>query len=219
MSKLKAINDVEIISEDKEFTYQEPLTKNLDQLNSDFNQEIINEIVLWKVNRYAELDKEAFNLLNQIDKNSASLNIDLTKNILHKLLAKESKGIRLAMASTILRFKNPNIYQIIDQRVYRMIYGTELKLPYSFSLESIKAQSEIYTEYLKDLRSACIYKKIEFSNADRILYNVDKRINKSIPLKNYGNIKKRGGKHETKILIKIKIQNCNRVSCKTVLLE
>ncbi len=96
------------------------------------------------------------------------------------------------MASTILRFKNPNIYQIIDQRVYRIIYGTELKLPLSFSPKSIKTQIDIYLQYLNDLRSVCINKQIEFSTSDRILYNVDKRINKNIPLKNYGKIKKKG---------------------------
>jgi len=32
------------------------LTIKLDKLNSDFNQEIINEIVLWKVDRYSLFD-------------------------------------------------------------------------------------------------------------------------------------------------------------------
>ena len=35
----------------------------------------------------------------------------------------ECKGIDLAMASTILRFRNPNVFQIIDKRAYRAVYG------------------------------------------------------------------------------------------------
>ena len=41
---------------------KEELTKKLDSLNSDFNQEILNEIILWKVNRYAKFDEETINL-------------------------------------------------------------------------------------------------------------------------------------------------------------
>ncbi len=35
--------------------YQFELTTVLDNLTTDFNQETINQIVLWKVNRYAEI--------------------------------------------------------------------------------------------------------------------------------------------------------------------
>jgi hypothetical protein len=41
---------------DYEFDYQKSLTIKLDKLNSDFNQEIIIEIVLWKVDRYSLFD-------------------------------------------------------------------------------------------------------------------------------------------------------------------
>ena len=47
-------NDLDISS----FKYQVELTKKLDNLNSDFNQETLNEIILWKVNRYAKFDEE-----------------------------------------------------------------------------------------------------------------------------------------------------------------
>ena len=49
--------DFKIISDDYEFKYQESLTKKLDSSTEDFSQEKLNEIVLWKVNRYAEFDK------------------------------------------------------------------------------------------------------------------------------------------------------------------
>lgn len=44
------------------YNYQSDLTSKLDRLNTDFNQEIINEIVLWKVNRYAPVDDETLNI-------------------------------------------------------------------------------------------------------------------------------------------------------------
>ncbi len=190
-NSIKVISNINLLNEDVEgFNYSNSLTKKLDSINSDFNQDIINEIVLWKVNRFAKIDEDILMLINQIDKNSTKLNEALTRNILQKLLAKESKGIRLAMASTILRFKNPNIYQIIDQRVYRIIYSTELKLPLSFSTESIEEQITLYIKYLMDLRRVCSDKQIEFSSADRILYMVDKRVNKNISLNNYSNNKR-----------------------------
>ncbi|PNW28793.1 hypothetical protein BKP44_07410 [Formosa algae] len=142
----------------------------MDHVKSDFNQELINEIVLWKTNRYAELDNETLNLINKIDRKSEIIDSDLTGEILMHLL--KTKGIRLPMASTILRFRNPKIYQIIDQRVYRMIYGTELKLKTNINDNIIQ-----YLDYLTALRNVCNVYQIPFSESDRILYEYDKRMN------------------------------------------
>ena len=168
-------NDLDISS----FKYQVELTKKLDSLNSDFSQEILNEIILWKVNRYAKFDEETLNLLNKINRNDENLNQNLTGDILLNLL--NQKGVRLAMASTILRFKNPNIYQIIDQRVYRFIYGKELK----YSETNHKLQIEIYIEYLEKLNEVCEKYQIKFEDADRILYKMDKLYNSNLKLKGY----------------------------------
>ena len=84
----------------------------------------MNEIVLWKVNRYAEFDESLIELINSIDKDETKIDIDKTKQILKGLL--KTNGVQLAMASTILRYRNPNIYQIIDQRVYRVIYENQI---------------------------------------------------------------------------------------------
>ena len=164
---------------DFEFNYQKQLTTKLDKLKGDFNQQTINEIVLWKVNRYAPLSDKAFELLNQITGEEIELNQELSNKVLSVLLA--CHGVRLPMASTILRFKNPNIYQIIDQRVYRMIYEKELSIP-----TKVDEQIKLYHDYLLKLWEICKSKKIDFTIADRVLYEADKRLNKDVKLKNYG---------------------------------
>ena len=177
---MKTIFDIEITNEDLQnvnYKYQLELTSKLDGLDDDFNQEIINEIVLWKVNRYSFLDDETFSVLNKINKVDLVLHIELTTEILTKLL--NTKGIQLAMASTILSFKNPDIYQIIDQRVYRFVYGIEM--PKYFS--SIEKQIDFYIEYLQKLKQVCIEKGIDFNLSDRIIYELDKLHNKEIKIK------------------------------------
>lgn len=156
---MKTIQDIEITKEhlsNKKFKFQYNLTTKLDAIATDFNQEIINEIVLWKVNRYVEMDPNTLSLLNQITKGSELLNRDFTREILENLL--NTKGIQLAMASTILRFKNPNIYQIIDQRVYRLIF--EKNMPRYFA--SVTAQVDCYLEYLEKLNDCCKTYQIDF---------------------------------------------------------
>ena len=175
----------QILEKDKEFNiYQPTLTLKLDNSKGEFNQEIINEIVLWKVNRYAEIDNSTLELINSIDQKSKTLDDDLTNKILRKLLDKATKGIQLPMASTILRFRNPSIYQIIDQRVFRIVYGES----YTKTSKSLNTQEliHLYLNYLTDLRRECIKLNVPFESADRILYNVDKRLNRENKLNNYG---------------------------------
>lgn len=175
--------DFAILASDNDFKYQKELTIKLDRVNSDFNQEIINEIVLWKVNRYASIKSETLDKINTVDQSDV-LNKELTKEILTDLLNKSTRGIQLAMASTILRFKNPKVYQIIDQRVYRLLYSKELDIVRL----GIDEQIEMYFQYLTDLKKASTKYKISFEKSDRILYEADKRMNKAIPLKNYNSV-------------------------------
>lgn len=177
MNKLKTIEDININLEELIYNFQPELTIKLDWLNWDFDQDIINEIVLWKVNRYAWVKDETLYLLNNIDKASENIDLNLTKNILVELL--NTKWIKLAMASTILRFKNPNIYQIIDQRVYRIIFGKDLK---TTTLKTDQAV-ELYLNYLIKLNEVCVKYDIKFSDSDRVLYALDKSINKEIKIK------------------------------------
>jgi hypothetical protein len=177
-------NDFQLVQADLEFDYQKDLTAKLDKTISPFDQEIINEIVLWKVNRYADIDDETLKLLNDIDPKSTKIDIEKTKIVLKTLL--QIKGIQLPMASTILRFKNKNIYQIIDQRVYRIIYkDKKLKLKTHPEGKNLNDQIDLYIQYLKDLTEVCKHLNIAFDKSDRILFMADKRINKDIPLDNY----------------------------------
>ncbi|GAB3756218.1 hypothetical protein [Spirosoma pomorum] len=161
------------------YNYQKELTVKLDDLDDVFTQETINEIVLWKVNRYVALDDGTLSIFNLINKSDSTINIELTREILGCLL--QQKGIRLPMASTMLRFKNPAIYQIIDQRVYRFVYGEEL--PYS---TNVKKQIDLYLDYLKRLKESCNLRNIPFELSDRILYSMDKVHNPDLKLKGYG---------------------------------
>lgn len=174
-------NEFKIKPDDYSYNYQPELTSKLDSLTNSFTQEIINEIVLWKINRYALIEGDTLDLLNEIDPSANLLDIDLTRSVLTKLL--NSKGIQLPMASTILRFKNPTIYQIIDQRVYRILYGEVLNIKYTKSSSNISNQINLYISYLKELREACDKLKIEFSASDRILYMADKRLNGDMKIK------------------------------------
>ena len=177
-------SDFKIISDDYEFKYQEALTKKLDSSNENFSQEKLNEIVLWKVNRYAEFDESLIELINSINKDETKIDIDKTKQILKGLL--KTNGVQLAMASTILRYRNPNIYQIIDQRVYRVIYENQiLELNTYPSEKNLNFQIELYIKYLYDLSAICTDLKIPFDKSDRILFMADKRINKKENLNNY----------------------------------
>mgnify|MGYP006438023943 FL=1 len=177
-------NNFEITEEDLLFNYQESLTDKLDNYNKKFDQSILNEIILWKVNRYAEFSEDTIKLINSIDPKQDELNIELTNKVLESLL--KTKGVQIAMASTILRFKNPDVYQIIDQRVFRIIYpDKQLKLNSYPSDKNINKQIDVYIKYLSDLKDVCNQLQIPFNKSDRILYKADKRINKEVKLSNY----------------------------------
>lgn len=177
MATIESLNREEITSFDEPYEYQKDLTIALDKLDADFNQDVINEIVLWKVNRYTKVSDEVLSLLNKIDRHMTVIDIDLTKQILRDLLT--TKGVGIAMASTILRFRNPTIYQIIDQRVYRFTHpdGDELKQP-----KDVEETISLYLEYLERLKAVCAKHEIPFEESDRTLYLMDIKFNKKYKL-------------------------------------
>ena len=68
--KLKTINDIDIKNEEYDYNFQAELTDKLDSVEWDFSQNTINEILLWKVNRYSLLNNNTLKKLNSIDKHS-----------------------------------------------------------------------------------------------------------------------------------------------------
>jgi hypothetical protein len=153
------------------------LTERLDaKKDKAFDQDMINEIVLWKVNRYVNADSnwlEDFHNLKDIraiDDN----NKEHIKEIFKKMI--NTTGIRLPMASTMLSFRNPKVFQIIDVRTFRVIFGDddESKKTKNALDANNDGSIDIYLEYLSKLKEYCENKEINFSEADRILYQFDK---------------------------------------------
>lgn len=180
MKEIKNLDDISYSN--KDYNYQPLLTSKLDEANTKtFTQELINEIVLWKVNRYAHISAETFELLNSNILQKDHLDSEFTRRVLKSLL--QTPGVRLPMASTILRFRNPNVYQIIDQRAYRILYGMELKQTDPRNDKVIEQQIVLYLNYLEKLRITSQEHNWPFTEMDRILYMLDLKYNKNIPIK------------------------------------
>ena len=182
-TELKHIDNCKISTADlmNGYEYQPYLTAKLDKIERALTQDIVNEIVFWKVNRFAQLDEPILSKINSISKGQSEVDPDLTGDILRVLLDKKTKGIGLPVASTILRFVNPFCYQILDQRVYRFVYsGQSLKIP-----SKIEQQIDLYLQYLKRLRLVCNQYNIEFKISDRILYQADRKLNQDHKLSGY----------------------------------
>jgi len=179
--------DFSLSESDHQFTYQSEMTQKLDSVAQEpVSQAWINEIVLWKVNRYAAVNDQTLELISRIDPKSQTLDILLTQTVLKALLS--TKGVKLPMASAILRFRNPATYQIIDQRVYRIIYEGKTYQSFTQACKGkdwIEKQTAAYIEYLADLRQVCDRLGIAFELADRVLYMADKRVNGDVKLDNY----------------------------------
>ena len=160
----------------KVFNYEPELTSKLDSFTKDdqFTRSTFDEITLWKVSRYPDINKEIIDAVNELAQyNTLDAAICSLKSTLSLLL--KAKGVRLAMASTYLRFRNPQVFQIIDQRVYRQVQHwkgcaeVELRVPHK-----IEDQMDLYIQYLRDLRLMCEATGVEFFIADRIFYMEDK---------------------------------------------
>ena len=180
---MKPIEKSQLKPEDRRYDYLLDLTAKLDAYDSAFDRSMINEIALWKVNRYPVVPDDVLTKLNRISKTDEAFDPESIRELLLLLLA--CHGVGLPMASTFLRFRNPKLFQIIDQRVYRVIYGREMKLPSKSSQPGGNKLVDVYLEYLRKLRETCIELDIPFEESDRILYMADKRINKNVKLPNY----------------------------------
>jgi hypothetical protein len=156
----------------REFKFQPALTARLDAIGDrPFDQQLINEIVLWKVNRYAPV---ADDLMAELNEASALHPGDHreARSLLSRLL--RQPGVDLAMASTLLRFRNQQVFQIIDRHAYRALYGTGWPL---FPASNEVRKIETYFRYIDDLIVLAREKQVDFCIIDRLLYIFDKREN------------------------------------------
>lgn len=171
---------------EKSYIYQPELTPELDKSSKDkkksIDQNFLNEVVLWKVNRYAKFSDDVIAGLNQLKRlNNETTDNELFKKVLAQLLS--IKGVQLPMASTILRFTKPERFAIYDQRVGRLIEKENEVGSISDSLSETKKEEKInqtiefYQDYLLTLKTICKELDIKFSEADRILYLADKKFN------------------------------------------
>jgi thermostable 8-oxoguanine DNA glycosylase len=135
------------------------------------SQELLDEIVLWKVNRYVSLHEDQLRRIDDVRTLKPGEH-EKARPILEDLL--EAHGVDLPMASTFLRFRNPSVFQIIDRHAYRALYGRDYKL---FPKTPAKKKINVYFTYLDDLRSLCNAKGLGFSTVDRVLYVFDKETN------------------------------------------
>lgn len=135
---------------------------------------IINEIVLWKLNRRVEINDQTMKKLDNI-KTLNNIADDKIEELLNALI--ESNGIGLPMASTILHFFNPKLFPIFDQRAYRVIYKKQVnKSEYT---------AELYLDYLNKCKGYYKDNKlnnagISFKDLDKYLYQLDKEIGNKV---------------------------------------
>lgn len=145
----------------------------VDKSNYRENKDIINEIVLWKINRRPRVEEDLIDAIYELEyikspKEAASS--EMTKQVVTKLLC--SKGLQLPMASTVLHFYFPNVFPIIDQRAYRELYGED------YPKTTVKTETlvSLYVKYIADCydyqQKNC--SDIPFAKIDKILYQLDK---------------------------------------------
>jgi len=128
--------------------------------------DIINEIMLWKLNRSVSIPNELIEYINSVAKKINSP-LEAIKNkdvfdLIDSLL--KCKGIRLPMASTILHFYQCKAFPIIDERAFRQAEG---------KLLPTNATANIYIDYISRCYELSQQYKIPFEIIDKILYQID----------------------------------------------
>lgn len=156
----------------RQYKYQPALTNRLDNLNDiDFSQPLINEIVLWKVNRYVNVSPEILQKIENVRNIQAGYHRD-AQGILEDLL--KVRGVDLPMASAFLRFRNPRVFQIIDRHAYRAVFGRKYVLNMTSPIE---LKISTYFDYIRKLIELCNARVLDFHTIDRLLYQFDKKMN------------------------------------------
>lgn len=146
------------------------------------NADIINSIVLWKINRQVAIDNSLIMNIHDFSKRVTIVddiiknpdNKEQLKSLLNDML--KVKGIRIAMASTILKMFNPDVFPIIDQRAYREATKNVLKVG------NVDKDIENYIDYIGKVESCRQekYPEVKFRDMDALLYQKDKEKGKSV---------------------------------------
>lgn len=150
--------------------------RNVDASDYEQNRDLINEIVLWKLNRSVQIKDETIkkiHLLSQkVNHPLEAVNCTDVENVILELL--DAKGIKIAMASTILHFYYPMIFPIIDQRAYRELTSDEL--PEYHGKDKNQKYMELYVDYIEKcyVFNTEILPEADFEYIDKILYQLDK---------------------------------------------
>jgi thermostable 8-oxoguanine DNA glycosylase len=154
------------------YKYQPDLTAHLDTLPDEpFSQETVNEIVLWKVNRYVRLSEELRHSLHSL-RTLSPKDHRRAEPVLLNLL--DCVGVDLPIASTFLRFQNADVFQIIDRHAYRAVFGERYRV---YPSTPPRTKVSIYFKYLDSLGSLAASRGVPFRELDRILYVFDKEQN------------------------------------------
>ena len=137
------------------------------------NRDIINSIVLWKINRQVDIGLELFIAIKNLNivPSAIKTNENEIKKIICDLL--QVKGVKIAMASTILKMFYPETFPIIDQRAYREL--SEEDLPDYFGVSANQKYAELYFQYILDCHTynKNICPNIKFDDIDKVLYQLD----------------------------------------------
>jgi thermostable 8-oxoguanine DNA glycosylase len=152
------------------FSVYPELTEKLDAADLEFSENVVHEIVLWKLGRYVKIPPSTLADLGNLKSLKHGEHREAA-NVLEQLLS--CNGVRLPMASTFLRFANPSVFQIYDRHICRALTG-------NFSAVAPKDPSKslrLYWSFLDELANLCINMKIPFKDSDRILFEFDKQIN------------------------------------------
>jgi hypothetical protein len=156
------------------YDYHPELTAKLDRLaRQDFTREILYEIVLWKLSRFTYVEDEVIAEVNGL-KDLPFDDLEKSKPVLESLL--RANGVRLPMASTILRFRNPKVFQIIDERTYRIVCAGEPSYPSKPPKVSdgyLQTSVSVYFKYLRKLKDLADHCGFDYTEMDRALYQLD----------------------------------------------
>ena len=135
--------------------------------------DILNAIVLWKINRQIELDFETIEHLNTIASSVATPEQALAHKdvtwLVERLIG--SKGVGLPVASAILKQYCTQAFPIIDQRAFFTLHRQRL---------SLNAGADTYLEYIKDCADIASRYGIPFEKVDEVLYQLDKESGRTL---------------------------------------